>query len=128
VGFFHPFNDPEEVVWVDTLGVEHDDDPSDNCIYLRPVDSFNVLQSPLHVPSDVFLAGTPDRANLNVRPPALHKDTPVASTRIYPIERGADGGSYGIAQSRRNGCRCLAHGSPQTNWVHANPSESRPKP
>jgi hypothetical protein len=128
VGFFHPFNDPEEVVWVDTLGVEHDDDPSDNCIYLRPVDSFNVLQSPLHVPSDVFLAGTPDRANLNVRPPALHKDTPVASTRIYPIESGADGGSYGIAQSRRNGCRCLAHGSQQTNWVHANPSESRPKP
>jgi hypothetical protein len=125
VGILHPFDHAEEVIGVDALGIEHDDDPPDNGIHLRPVDAFNAAQRALHVSGDALLAGTPDGANLNMCPPVGHPDASMTATRVHPVESGADGGAQGIAQGGRNGSGRVANLTEDPDRLHAAPNEAR---
>jgi hypothetical protein len=121
MSFFHAFDDTEEVVGVDALGVEDDDDSPDDGVYLRPVHALDVAQCPLDVAGYVLVARTADGTNLDVGPAIGHPDAAVAATRAHSIKGGANRGPHGIAQGRRNGSRHLANRAEQPEGIHATP-------
>jgi hypothetical protein len=121
VSLFDPFDDTEQVVGIDALGVEDDDDSADDGVDLRPVHALDVAQCPLHVPGYVLVVRTTDSANLDVRPSIGHPDAPVAPTWVHSVESGANCGPNGIAHGRRYSSRRIANRAEQSNGIHATP-------
>jgi hypothetical protein len=124
VSLFDAFDDAEEVVGIDILGVEDDDDAPDDGVHLGPVHALDVAQRPLNMPGDMRLARPTDSPNLDVRPSVAGPDAAVAPTRVYPIKGGAKRGSDGIAQGSGDSSGRSADGAEHPQGIHRKPTET----